>query len=139
MPRRKAVTADEAADYKALYEEASATVQAMQQDLEVANNQIQVMRQDYDDALAKNQDMASRLHQLEDKLADLTKEDVIEVGEGMVRVLLDSNQAEIKTTLGPGGEVTKTRSLCINGKEYKYACDEQIEMPVDHARLLGAI
>lgn len=139
-PRKKPLDIDESLDYQKLYEEAAGSVHILQKDLEVANRQLQVMQEDYNHALEKNQEMATRLHQMEARMEALETDAAPEIdADGMVRVRLDPKEGEVRTILGSGGSVRCVRTLCLNGISYEYECDVYINMPADHARILGAL
>lgn len=144
MPRPRKNTPldiDDSLDYKGLYEEAAGTIQALQKELELANNNIQIMQEDYNDALDKNRDMASRLHQMESRLEALEEMNDTEVvvEDGHVVVTLPELGAEVKTVLGPKGTSRRIREVCINGVVSEYECGPKVKMPVEHAMVLGAL
>lgn len=140
-PRKNALDIDDSLDYQQLYTEAAGTIQALQKDLEVANKQVQILQEDYNDALEKNQEMASRIHQMESRLEALEEmtDTEIEVKDGYVTVSLPEHGAEIKTVLGPKGTVRRVREVCINGIVAEYECGHKVSMPVEHAMVLGAL
>lgn len=144
MPRPRKNTLldiDDSLDYKGLYEEAAGTIQVLQKELELANNNIQIMQEDYNDALNKNRDMASRLHQMESRLEALEEMNDTEVvvKDGYVIANLPEIGAEVKTELGPNGESRRIRDVCINGVVTVYQCGVPEEMPVEHAMVLGVL
>lgn len=139
-PRKNPLEINEELDYRNLYLESSGQVEVLQRDLEIANRSLNNMQHDYDDALAKNQDLMSRLHQLEARLEALEVDDeVVEDADGMVRVNLSPEGAEIKTIVGINGSVRTIRSLCLNGVNHEYECGQYVSMPADHARILGVL
>lgn len=142
MPRVRradAVSATEASDYRSLYEDAASQLNATLQELEASRRQIEVLQEDYNDALSKNSEFVARLNALEEQMDRQAAGDPIELEGDIIRCVLDGTKGEVKTTIGRGGSVEKYREGWINGQHFKYACDEPVEMPRDHAIILGAL
>ena len=71
MPRVRradAVSATEASDYRSLYEDAASQLNATLQELEASRRQIEVLQEDYNDALSKNSEFVARLNALEEQM-----------------------------------------------------------------------